>query len=356
MTPEDALNLAKTVSDIYAQATADLLSLISRSLARGLDAPSWAEERLAEILILRSRAQAIVVRMQTDGTTQVLRALEDAYRGGRLTTLSPLTDPGMTGVNRRAVGILAADVQRALTSTSPRVLRWTEDTYRKVIGDVVASTVTGTTTRREAAARAMDRFSLRGVDGFTDAAGRNWALDTYAEMATRTATGQAFLEGTLDRYRADGDDLVIVSNSPEECPLCRPYEGNVLSISGNLEAPLGIPAGIVFMGSLSEARSHGLFHPNCTHRANRYVPGLTKPNPDTENPKGYVDRQRQRALERAVRESKRRVAALEPLGQTDELRRQRALLATRRARMNEFNTANGRKKHVSQARTSLNSR
>ena len=356
MTPEDALALAKQVSDIYAQATADLLSLISRRLSRGLAAPGWAEERLAEILELRRRANVIVQRMQTEGTAAVLRALEDAYRGGRLDVLSSLDSPGMTGVNRRAVGILAADAQRALNSTAPRVLRWTEDTYRSVIADVTSSTITGTSTRAEAAARAMDRFALRGVTGFVDAAGRNWTLDTYTEMATRTGTGQAFLEGTLDKYRANGDDLVIVSNSPEECPLCRPYEGNVLSISGSLVSPVELPAGIVFMGALSEARSAGLFHPNCTHRADRYVPGLTKPNPDTANPRGYEDRQRQRELERRVRESKRRVLALEPLGNTDALRRQKALLRDRSTALRDFNTEHGRKQAVSNRRVSLTSR
>lgn len=356
MTPEEALALAKQVSDIYAQATADLLTLISSRLARGLDAPDWAEERLAEVLELRRRAMVIVARMQTEGTAQVLEALEAAYRGGFLNGLSPLENPGMVAVNRRAVGILAADTQRALNSTSPRVLRWVEDTYRAVIADVTSGTVTGTTTRREAAAKAIDRFAMHGVDGFIDAAGRNWRLDTYTEMATRTTTGQAFLEGTLDRYVADGDDLVIVSNSPEECPLCRPYEGNVLSISGSLTAPEGLPDGITFMGALSEARSAGLFHPNCTHRADRYVPGLTKPNPNTANPKGYEERQRQRELERRVRDSRLRVVALEPLGTSDTLRREKALLAQRSTALREFNSEHDRKQHVSDARVNVTSR
>lgn len=349
MTPEEALALAKAVSDTYSDATSRLLALIAERLAKGLDRPRWADERLAELIRLRRNAHRIVAAMQDHGTSEVLRILEDAYRGGRLI---PLTSPGMTGTPQRAVAALAADTVRTLESTTPRILRWTEDTYRRVIADTIAPTVVGVTDRREAAARALDRFAAIGVDGFRDTAGRNWRLESYTEMATRTATGQAHLAGTLDRYTSEGRDLVIVSDSPEECSLCRPFEGNVLSISG-AGGPTDLPAGIVYMGSLADARSRGLFHPNCTHRANAYTPGLTTPNPGTENPQGYEDRQRQRELERRVRESKRRVAALEPLGDTTTLRRQQALLRQRRAALSQHVTETGRKAHVSARRTSL---
>lgn len=348
MTPEQALALAKVVADVYAEGTTRLLELIARSTAKGMDRPQWAQERLAALLRLRRNAQTIVAAMQDHGTDAVLGVLEDAYRGGRLT---PLTNPGMVGTHQRAIGALAADTVRVLESTSPRVLRWTEDVYRQVISEASAPAVLGVETRRETAARALDRFAAHGVTGFRDAAGRNWRLESYTEMATRTAVGRAHLGGTLDRFTETGVDLVMVSNSPEECPLCRPYEGTVLSLSG--ATPTDLPAGIRYMGSHSEARARGLHHPSCTHRISRYTPGLTDPMEDTANPEGYELRQRQRELERRVRESKRRVAALRELGDTTTLRRQRALLARRRADMNRFNDEHGRKKGVSARRTSL---
>lgn len=350
MTPEEALTLAKTVSDIYAQATADLLSLVARRLSKGMDSPRWADERLAELLVLRRDAQRVVSQMQQAAHTEVVGMLEKAYAGGRL---SPLSSPGMVATNQRAVFALARDTTRALDSTAPRVLRWTEDIYRQVIAETVSGSVVGTSTRRQVAAKAMDRFARQGVLGFKDSAGRNWSLSSYAEMTTRTATGQAFLEGTLDRYQANGDDLVIVSNSPEECPLCRPYEGNVLSISGSLTAPPGLPEGIRFMGSLSAARDAGLYHPNCTHRADRYVPGLTKPNPDTENPQGYEDRQTQRYLERKVREAKQQLVAAKGMGDPVMLRVVQKKHAERMAALQEFNVTHGRKQGVSAARINL---
>lgn len=350
MTPEQALALAKAISDIYADGTTTLLQTIAKSLAKGLDRPRWAEERLAELLRLRGNAQRIVAAMQEHGTAEVLAVLEDAYRGGRLT---PLTSPGMTGTHQRAVTALAADTQRILTSTSPRVLRWTEDVYRSVISETVAGSVTGTSSRREAAARALDRYATTGVTGFTDTAGRAWRLESYAEMATRTATGRAHLAGTLDRYTETGVNLVIVSDSPQECGLCRPFEGHVLSLNGP-PPPMGLlPDGIDYLGSHSDAVSAGLHHPNCTHRISAYTPGLTTPMVGTENPEGYEVRQRQRELERRVRDSRRRVLAVSELGDTDTLRRQKALLARRQADLSTHVQAHGLKASVSRRRSSL---
>jgi hypothetical protein len=353
MTPEEALALAKTVSDIYGKATTDLLVLIARTLNQGMDRPGWATERLAEVTRLRANANRVVQAMQTYGVDATLSALEDAYRGGRL---SPLTSPGLVAVNTRAVGALAADTIRVLDPAAPRVLRWTEDVYRQVVADVTASTVAGSKTRRQAAAEAVDRFATRGVTGFRDTAGRQWTMDTYTEMAVRTATGRAHRAGTLDRYAADGIDLVIVSDSPEECDLCRPYEGTILSISG-AGGPTSLPDGLVYAGSLAAAEGNGLFHPNCTHRVDAYVPGLTRPHQqDTENPDGYAERQRQRELERRVRESKRRVAAAETIGDPTVTARQKELLRARQAALRDHVETTGRKGWVSRKRVNVTSR
>src|SRR5665811_128998 len=99
-----------------------------------------------------------------------------------------------------------------------------------------------------------------------DRAGRNWQLESYTEMATRTGSGHAMIEGRLQTYQAAGRDLVIVSDAPEECPWCRKYEGQVLSISGkDSKHP-----------SVASARAGGLLHPGCRHDLRPYIAGLTK--------------------------------------------------------------------------------
>ncbi len=122
-------------------------------------------------------------------------------------------------------------------------------------------------------------------------------------MATRTATGRAAVDGHTDRLQANGHDLIIVSNAPQECDLCRPFEGKVLSISGAPRID-----GVQPMTTLADARRRGLFHPNCRHSTALYLPGVTRPMIDTADPRGDRDRQQLRYLKRQVRSWKRRQA------------------------------------------------
>jgi hypothetical protein len=342
LSPDGGAIYAKAIADLYGQAVADLLKVVARRLARGIDEPGWAEAHLTQLLGLRADAQALVAALETQGPAAVASALEAAYRAGSLTVGGP-TPAGLVAVNQRSVMALAKETSGALRSTHVRILRKAEDVFRQVVAETIGGSVTGAATRRDVAARALDRYAARGVTGYIDGAGRSWQLESYTEMATRTATGRAHVQGGIDRFVASGRDLVIVSDAPEECALCRPFEGAVLSLTG-VDPDPGDVEGHRYMGSLDDAMAAGLLHPNCRHALNGYTPGLTRPFEATADPEGDRLRQRQRALERAVRESKRRVAALEPLGRTPELARQKALLRERQARIREFVAAHDRKR------------
>lgn len=335
--PGPNLTVAQRVVTQYDEAIAHLLARAGDLLAGDVDSRSWAARKYAELTGLRRDARRTLEALEQASTVTgtVRDAYLDAYPGG----------------DARAAEALAAEATRTVQSTHTRILRSVDDVYRQVIGDVAALGVTGAADVRSAAAEAMSRLAARGVSGYVDPAGAVWNLDSYVEMATRTAVGQAYLQGSIDRLMQRGRDLVIVSNSPEECPLCRPYEGKVLSLSGALMPP-DVPGGM-WGGSLAGARALGLFHPNCTHALGGYVPGLTEPMTDTENAEGYEDRQRQRTLERRVRDSKRRVAAVRPFGVTPALRRERALLRRRQAALDGFIRENNRKAYVSRQRTQL---
>jgi hypothetical protein len=118
---------------------------------------------------------------------------------------------------------------------------------------------------------------------------------------------------------------VIVSDAPLECPLCRPWEGEILTL-GSESGPHTIrtehaiqPSGLFaptrtvavhVAGSLVEARAAGLFHPNCRHSLGAYLPGVTTRPPHHATPgTTYEDTQRQREIERHIRRWKRRQAA-----------------------------------------------
>lgn len=297
--PDLALRLAKATVDLYADSAQTMLEAVARRLARGIDEPNWETTKLLEQLRLRDEAAAVLERLQVLGPDAIEQAITEAYRTGSKTAASQLGVTATFGMtNTRAVAELVSETVSAVQSTHVQILRSTQDVYRQVISETSSRVVTGTQTRRQAAQSALDRFANKGVTGFVDSAGRNWNLESYTEMAMRTSTGHAQIAGALDRFEDEGNDLVIVSDAPQECRKCRSWEGKVLSVSGRTP---GYP-------TVADARADGLFHANCRHALNVYVKGLTRRMTHTADPEGDAARQEQRRLERGIRQWKRRSA------------------------------------------------
>ncbi|CAL9296774.1 phage minor capsid protein [Streptomyces sp. SudanB25_2051] len=324
-------DLSAGVRSLYEDAEQRLLGIIARQLADGYDAPGWAVAKLADIQPLRRAAQQVVDALSTALDLEVWDVIAEAYNVGAQAGLAELGALGDDDARRiaettpatRAVDRLAQETVDLVTETHRGILRGVEDGYRQVIAEVAATPLLGIDTRRQATQRALERFADRGFRTFVDRSGRAWQMTSYAEMATRTALGRAAVEGHTDRLRAAGLDLVIVSNAPHECPLCKPFEGKVLSIDGP-DGPREVTVEhaveddrtvrVHVLGSLTEARARGFQHPNCRHSIAAYLPGVTRvPEDASEDPDGYEATQKQRAIERNIRKWKKRAAtALTP--------------------------------------------
>jgi hypothetical protein len=357
VSPALAESLAQEVVNLYAEAERTLLERTARALSKGLDSPQWAEDKLAQIGEYRRQVERVIDHLSQAAQKGVKDALLEAYERGGLSAVAELTRAQQEGVAKygaierepmprnpwvireadgrvlhrfdslekargfvdkhpeyemeltkpteplsglQATEALKRETLENLEATSARILRSSLDAYRSVISDTAAQVLLGTQTRREACQVALNRFAGRGITGFVDKAGRGWNLESYTEMAVRTGTAKAAIQGHTDKLQENGLDLVIISNAPRECPLCRPHEGKVYSISGNDPK----------YPSLQSARSAGLFHANCRHSASLYQPGITKrPTGPAADPEGYAAAQKQRYLERQIRAAKRVEAA-----------------------------------------------
>jgi hypothetical protein len=352
-----AEDLARNLVELYSSAATRLTEDIARELRRD-PTPSEIAKRAALDRLARS-ARKLLAQLEHDADGEVLAAVTEAYvRGGRA-ALAELVSAGiprepdwwarrdlttralakLLGYARKrdadhaarlrrhldtihadlpgvdAIQALAGELSQRLSSTHLRLLRWDQDVYRDVVARTsVVDVLAGTKTRLRAAQTTWEQFLARGVTGFTDKSGRNWELASYVEMATRTATAHAAVEGQLDRLAEDGRDLVIVSNAPQECKLCRPWEGKVLartSGTGRIHVPHTLTGELTTVhvaGTIATATLAGLMHPNCRHSLSAYLPGVTTAPTHTEDPDGDAARQRQREIERAIRRWKLRAA------------------------------------------------
>ncbi|OKI47227.1 phage minor capsid protein [Micromonospora sp. CB01531] len=328
-----AEDLARVLVELYTAAETRLAAGIARMLADDMDAPDWALQKLTAIGGVRELAERIVRRLDTQSAAEVEQMLILAHARGGQAALDELgrlgsAVPSQVSAIRKAlpgseaIQRLVWSLVSTLRGTHLRIVRWSLDTYRTVVARASADTLLGVATRRRTAQVAWEQLLSRGITGFTDRAGRNWELASYVEMATRTTVAQAAVEGHLDRLGAAGLDLVIVSNAPQECIKCRPWEGKVLTrtgVGGSRELELehttrpGQMVTVDVAGSVAEAVLAGLMHPNCRHSLSAYLPGVTRAPTNTEDPEGDRNRQQLRYLERQVRSWKlRQAAAIDP--------------------------------------------
>lgn len=323
--------ISRGAVDLYRNAERAILDEVTRRLAAGQDAPDWAVTRIGALASLRTAVERILALVADESAERLRELLARAYRTGQGIATRDLPaqllprDPDAAGAARAAgtvpriavVENLAAALIADVGEKHSNVLRHVLDVYRLVIAQATGVSVAGGMTRRQASQWAYARFVDQGVISFVDSGGRRWRLSSYVEMAVRTVTQRAAVQGQTDRLTTLGVDTVIVSDSPRECPRCRPWEGKVLSISGGVRGRVQLPSAVGegtvavdIAGTVDEARAAGLQHPNCTHSLRAYLPGATRrPARPTPNPKGYEAKERQRAIERQIRKWKERQAA-----------------------------------------------
>ncbi|THV26003.1 phage minor capsid protein [Glycomyces paridis] len=353
-----AEGLAENVAELYRGAETRLAQNLARRIRA--DITSGHQDRLTAMSALRRQAEDVLAALSGRSARLAERALMEAYARGAAAAVDEMARLSgdrwvdwlarrsrivraiawLTGYSKRrdarlaeavaavradlpgidSVMVIAQELTQRMSSTHLHVLRWHQDAYRDVMAGPVVDVLLGTKTRLRAAQVAWEHLLSKGVSGFTDKRGHRRELASYVEMATRTAVAHSSIEGHLGRLTQAGAELVIVSNAPEECRLCRPYESRVLAINGPagprvIEHAIedGVMVPIDVKATVAEAVAAGLIHPNCRHRLAMYLPGVTKSETHTQDPKGDKDRQRLRELERELRALKlKREALVDP--------------------------------------------
>jgi len=305
--------LARALADLYSEAERRLLRRIASDLARGIHGPRWAEQQYARMLAYQAQTLRLIEDLRRQSRTGATTALTEAYRLGGVAALVDLAHfelaiaPRLPALWRRnrALERLEAELLGNLDAMGPRILRASMDLYREAVAAGLRDVLAGTQTRIQATQGVLDRFAAKGITGFIDRAGRGWNLESYAEMAVRAGTMNASVAGHMDTMVENGLDLVIVSEDGSPCELCQPWEGEILSISGNDPR----------YQSVDDCEAAGWGHPGCLHTLNAYQEGITRPYPEKTDAdraaesQRYADNQKQRGIERQIRASKRLQAA-----------------------------------------------
>lgn len=159
------------------------------------------------------------------------------------------------------------DMERAETA----VLRMANDQYRKAIFGAQVYANTGAGTYEKAVDMATKDMLAAGLNCIQYKNGARHTLSDYADMAIRTASKRAYLQGEGEKRQEWGISTVIINKRGNPCPKCLPFVGKVMIDdvwSGGTKNDGSYPL-------ISIAIAKGLYHPRCKDSHTTYFKNIS---------------------------------------------------------------------------------
>ena len=180
-------------------------------------------------------------------------------------------------LNDRKLEALIKATRQDMEKAETAVLRKAEDDYRKAIFNAQVYANTGSGTYEKAVDMATKDMLSRGLNCVMYANGARHTLSDYADMAIRTASKRAYLQGEGEKRQEWGVTTVIMAKRGNPCPKCLPFVGKVLIDdvwSGGRSDGVDPETGKRYP-LMSYAISKGLYHPRCKDSHTTYFPGIS---------------------------------------------------------------------------------
>ena len=375
-----ALRLSEPVEAAYLDCIDRLIVNIAKHLGTGkaFRTAGWETRKLAELGQLTQENARIIneetrrvpeeIRKALDEVSKIAladieRAIREAIAKGAIeeapadsvqNLLRDLSGQAVDDANLVNT-VMLQSVQSAYLQAVNNMVIWENQLLdaaaaQKTLNDAATAVTIGTETRRQALQKAISQMADKGIYGFVDRAGRHWSPEAYMNMDIRTTVHNAAIQSIRVRQEDYGSDIFQVSSHAGARPLCYPYQGKFYSWgsgSGTFTDGAGVQHAYAPLDSTSYGQAAGLFGINCGHYPMPQIPNVTFPQDKkieskAENDRLYQESQEQRALERRIRDAKRKQAAFQAAGLPEAADRQRAFVRQRQAAMREFIAKTGR--------------
>ena len=180
-------------------------------------------------------------------------------------------------LNERKLEALIQATRKDMETAETAVLRMANDQYRKIIYNAQVYANTGAGTYEKAVDMAARDFLAAGLNCIQYANGARHTISDYADMAIRTASKRAYLQGEGEKRQEWGIATVIVNKRGNPCPKCLPFVGKVLIDdvwSGGSKDGVDPETGKKYP-LMSKAIEYGLYHPRCKDSHTTYFPGIS---------------------------------------------------------------------------------
>ena len=355
LTPDYLLHITEGAEEIAAELHTAMLKEVTRRIlereAKGFDyilTPSdrWRLESLLELGDLRDDLIKEIAEYTNYEEKEIRAAFRDAgikalsyddkiYKRAGLSPVPLAQSPYMLRLMQRNYEATMGEWMNFTRTTADA----TEQTFIDTMDQIYSRVTSGGTGYIEAYVDGIDSLAKQGLYVHYPS-GHKDTIETATLRCVRTGVSQASAQIQIARLDEMNCDLVLVSSHMGARPSHQVWQGKIYSRSGTSKK---YPD---FVSSTGYGTGEGLCGWNCRHNFSPYYEGQGNPferYDDKENRELYEKTQEQRAMERAIRKSKREKETLADAvdnAQDDETRKQLAeRLSRSRKRLAQQNAA-----------------
>ena len=322
LSPDYLLHISEGAEDIAEQLHTDIVKRIVKRImlriGRGEDylltaVDKWQIENLQQAGYLLEDIEKEIIKALKLQQSEIAEAMEDAgvqaleyddkiYRDVGLSTRALEQSPELVRLMQRNYEATMNEWKNFTRSTALK----SQQMFLNELDRAYNLVSTGAVSYTEVVKEVVNNIVTEGVR-IDYPTGHSDTIETATLRAVRTGVSQASAQIQLARMDEMGVDLVITSSHLGARPTHQEWQGKVFSRNGQNEK---YPD---FVQQTGYGTVTGLCGANCRHSFSPYFEGMENPfeqYDSEENKKRYLAEQRQRALERRIRKTKREVMGL----------------------------------------------
>ena len=371
MTPKEVLELSEPVEQVYTDCVAQLIQNICRHLGQGksLSTMEWELRKLSEMDALTRESIKIIASYSGKAEREIKSAiakglklsvkdvesvLKGAVKAGAIAgigfsveesqalknALESLTAQAVDRANLVNTVMLNSTrqrylwavnstkdyeqqlIERLMTASNAEQLEKQLGKVQTALNTATSSVLVGAESRTQALSRVIKQLAAEGITGYIDAGGHHWSPEAYMNMDIRTTIHNTAIQAQKERAAEYGVQTFQISSHSGARPLCAPYQGKFYSWDGSEGTITDLDGHEFWYESIqntSYGEPAGIFGINCGHFPQTFVDGYSIPRfgpteDEAKNAEEYRESQKQRQLERNVRQAKLEAIAQDAAG------------------------------------------
>ena len=211
--------------------------------------------------------------------------------------------------------------------------------YQSILENMVADVTTGTTTAKKALNKAMYKLVDGGLEsGLIDKGGHHWSIEAYTRTVLDSTKYRVMNETRMEQAHEYDVHTFVMSSHPASRAACAPIQGKVVNDVPTSSAKYDSRYPSIYDHGYGEPA--GCFGINCHHMKYPFIPGVNTNHQKQYDPieaqeNGKIQ-QKQRQLERAIRNSKRKLNTANELGDREGAEKFKLLIRKQQGALRQF--------------------